>query len=266
MFDINNGLDVHRIWKEQVQPSIAKAMPKPLQKMLFFALQTVITQAQHHSQGDKVMIKVHVDADRTGVWVCDNGLGLSPELLDVLQELACDTHFVNWELFDPSLQQLAGWLDSLCIHSGQLCISQQRGQELQVFVEPGQFRGTATYLELAHDRQDLDPDELLSQTVSHVALQGLGQSVAKTVIHVYPFFESPYLYTQEEAHKLVPHLKPFQQVVLDFEHIEFISEEFAYELFSNITQQLPWLRLLPLNLERHLNHVVMSTVLSYKAS
>lgn len=269
-FKISPDLHEDQVWRDHVRPLLDN-VPDNVLRICNYGFTEMLNNAIDHSEGTTVLIIVEQTAAAVTLTITDNGIGIFRKIQRALG--LEDERYTLLELTkgklttDPTLHTGQGIFftsrsfDKFSIMSGALFFShtgQGHGQDWLLEDQQAPLNGTAVMMRISvvstrqlrevFDRYTAEADEYgFSRTIVPVTLARFGDEN---------------LISRSQAKRLLARFERFQEVLLDFESVEFIGQAFADEVFRVFHNRHPEVNLTWMNT----NPSVESTIIGSRAA
>jgi anti-sigma regulatory factor (Ser/Thr protein kinase) len=239
-----------RLFARDVAPLLAE-LPQNVQKIWRYAFTAMLNNALEHSKASAIVCVVSRNRLSTIIGVLDNGTGIFRRIQQDVRE---ETGEGITSAEAAALLFAGGYTGSPDTHAGQGIFFVSRlmdhfaiRSENQLFTPSGEeeesaerFRGTAVQMALAND-STRELSAIMEKYVDPDA------GFVRTEIPVARFFGGEFPMSRSEARRLGAVLADFREAELDFTGVEEIGPDFAHELFTVLSSQMPTLRLIAVN-------------------
>jgi STAS-like domain of unknown function (DUF4325) len=254
------GLQEDLVWRELIAPVVAR-FPVNVRDIWHYAATEMINNAIDHSGAPEVQVSVRKNALYTEVIVADEGEGIFLKIQRVLNlhdsreailELAkgklttAPEHHSGEGIFFTSRA-----LDFFEIESHHLCFSHAPRAADSISEQMSDTPGTRVRMRLANDSPRLirevfdafaDPEE---------------NTFDKTVVPLrLAQYEGEKLVSRSQAKRVANRFERFKRVDLDFAGVSEIGQAFADELFRVYAAAHPAIRIIPINTEPAVAHMI----------
>jgi hypothetical protein len=254
------GLQEDLVWRELVAPVVAR-FPVNVRDIWHYAATEMINNAIDHSGAPKVQVSVRKNALYTEVIVADEGEGIFLKIQRALK--LHDSREAILELAKGKLttapEQHTGEgifftsraLDFFEIESHHLRFSHASRADDSIAEQARDTPGTRVRMRLANDSPRLmrevfdafaDPEE---------------NTFDKTVVPLrLAQYEDEKLVSRSQAKRVAHRFERFKRVELDFAGVSEIGQAFADELFRVFAMAHPAIRIIPINTEPAVAHMI----------
>lgn len=243
-------MEEDRVWVDYVAPKVKNA-PKNVIDICVYAFTEMLNNVIDHSESEVVSIEVKHFANRIQLDIHDLGVGIFKKIKIAKQlhdERQAILELAKGKLTtDPKHHTGEGifftcrMCDEFCMRSGELFFSHR--PESDWLIEAGrEHSGTSVYMIInlssslkvkdMFDRFTSSDDLSFSRT--HVPLR-LAQ------------YDSTNLVSRSQAKRVLARFERFEEVLLDFEGVDYVGQAFADEIFRVFQLQHPDVAVLAIN-------------------
>lgn len=273
---VNNGeLEEDRLYFEEIEP-LLKELPENVRNIWYYAFAEIMNNAIEHSRGDKIDCTIRSDYLYTEISVLDNGIGVFKsirEYADRCLNMKMDTMQAMTELYkgkfttNPESHSGEGiffaskMLTSFALLSEDTIYSYQCADKDR-FVKShliAYYTGLRRIGTMAVMKMDNNTRRTSQEVFDRFA--PIDEGFAKTLLpmrELCPFGDPV---ARSHARRILQRLEQFQEVVFDFEGIEFMGQGFADEVFRVFQNRFPEVKLTVINANRRVagmvKHVTM---------
>ena len=250
------------IFNKCLKPHI-ESFPQNIKQIWEYAFSEMVNNVIDHSNADKLYIRVETDHIQTTVSILDDGVGIFekiknhfdfPSLEDAICELFkgklttdASNHSGEGIFFTSKI------MDSFSIFSSDKIFTTTKFQDSYVFeTEHLVDKGTLVIMSISNSSNKTSKDVFDKFANIHGGF-------SKTIIPLKNIFDASPV-SRSQARRVVNCLDKFEEVILDFEGIEWMGQGFAHQIFVVYKNQQPDIQIIPINMnddvEKMYNHVI----------
>lgn len=247
-------LDAHtaedEVWRQYVAPHI-DGLPRNVLQICEYGFTEIFNNVIEHSEADKARILVQLDAVKVRLMVFDYGIGIFNKLARDLH--LADSRFALMELMKGKLTTApahhsgqgifftARAFDRFRLNSGRLRFSHHKEDDsFRAVVEGRGYDSRGTTVDMQISVSSITTLSGVFDRFATPEVNGFGRT------HVYvklAGYENESLVSRSQARRLVARLEEFDEVELDFEHVDTVGQAFADEVFRVFRANHPEVRL-----------------------
>ncbi len=234
-----------------------------LQQIWNYAISEMTNNVMDHSEAENLYISVHQSYLETTIALIDDGVGIFRKIMEHFS--LSDLDEAKCELFKSKLTT-----DS-ANHSGEGIFFSSKMMDTFLILSDGTLFTVGKYDE--ESTQKL-PAGFTKGTCVIMTLSNFSNKTAKGIFDLYSdvdggftttrlsikhFFDSAPV-SRSQAKRICNRLEQFQEVILDFEGLDWMGQGFAHQIFAVYQNEHPEIRLKPINMNESVNkmyhHVV----------
>ena len=250
-----------KIYNKYFQDKV-KDLPANVQSIWSYAFSEMLNNVIDHSECSKTILLVRTSRVKTEIYICDNGVGIFEKIRtafnyssneDALQELFKGKLTTNKEEHSgEGIFFSSRLMDEYWIFSDGLFFSHNKYNEEWMHEIEGETKGTIVYMALSNSSKKQTKDVF----DEYADVDG---GFTKTAVKIKNMFDSSPV-SRSQAKRLCNRLDEFEEVVVDFEDVDWMGQGFAHQLFCVFAKNNPDIRITPINMsldvEKMYNHVV----------
>lgn len=238
-------------------------LPNNIRQIWEYAFSEMINNVIDHSNADKLYIRVERNHIHTSVYILDNGVGIFekiknhfdlPSLDDAICELFkgklttdAENHSGEGIFFTSKI------MDKFSIFSSDKVFTTNKFEDSFIFDSPhDEDYGTLVIMSLSNTSNKTSK-EIFDKFAN------IHGGFTKTSLPLKNIFDSAPV-SRSQARRILNSLNKFEEVVLDFENIEWMGQGFAHQIFVIYKNQNPEIKITPVNMNESVtnmyNHVV----------
>lgn len=239
-----------RVFEQVLEPHV-EGFSANVQTIWNYAFTEMINNVIDHSEAEQVVIDVVQDHLKTMVAIDDNGIGIFKKIkehfgFDTLDDAICElfkgklttdsaNHSGEGIFFSSKL------MDDFTIFSDTKTFAKNRFDDTDIFTDKRDTVGTCVIMSLTNDSQ---------KTAREIfdAFSDVDGGFWKTRLPLKNFF-GPSPVSRSQAKRVCARLERFEEVILDFEGLEWMGQGFAHQLFIVFQNEYPEVRLIPQNMD-----------------
>lgn len=248
-------------YEECLEKHIAM-FPKNVQHIWAYAISEMVNNVMDHSEAEEMKMTVKIDHLKTTVIIEDNGVGIFEKIkkhfdLPSLDEAICEL-FKGKLTTDASNHSGEGifftskMMDDFYIISNRKIFTTSKYEISQILNEGNNVSGTLIYMSLSNFTKKTAKD--IFDTYADV-----DNGFTKTRIPMKNIFDSAPV-SRSQAKRICNRLEQFEEVVLDFDEIEWMGQGFAHQIFVVFKKNNTKTRLLVENMSENVkkmyDHVI----------
>jgi anti-sigma regulatory factor (Ser/Thr protein kinase) len=265
--------DEDQLYMEHIESMLAGCSGKA-RRIWQYACEEMLNNAIEHSEGEYLGIHVMVNALNTSVVITDDGRGVFQTLLTYMQE----NGWKNPRVEDALVELYKGRITRDCQnHSGEgIFFTSKLLDHFVLWSDSVIFqRGCETKPDVVKSHLAAYAARMWNQRTTVVMrLENETERDSKEVFDMYANVDEGLIRTRipvrevclerdpvarSQARRICNRLEEFREVILDFEHVEFMGQGFADELFRVYAVAHPQITLTVVNMipdvERMIRHV-----------
>lgn len=263
----NNGLDEDIIWRN-IAPSLPK-MHVNAQRSLHYCFVEIMNNAIEHSDSSKIVVDIKISVYNTKIYIIDDGIGIFEKISRATG--LSDKKFAVLELAkgkfttEPKSHTGEGIFFSskianqFAIMSDNIRFVGAMGLEEPIlFEEKEQQSGTVVFFEILND-SDTDMNEVFEKYTQQPEDFGFSKTQIPVKLLAYGEEETAFM-SRSQARRLLARLEKFENIVLDFDGVDFIGQGFADEIFRVFACAHPNIKISAINcidsVERMIKHAL----------
>lgn len=226
-------------------------LPDNVQAIWEYVFSEMINNVMDHSQAQKVTIEVQKDYLTTSVRITDNGIGIFKKIKEHFHYASLDEAIA--ELFkgklttDPKNHSGEGiffsskMVDTFFILSDNKIFTNNKYED-ELILDLGNkgIEGTCVIMSLSNYTHKT-PREVFDQ---YADVDG---AFTRTRIPLKNIFDSSPV-SRSQAKRVSNRLEKFDEIILDFEGVEWMGQGFAHQLFVVFANEHPKIKLVPINM------------------
>ncbi|MBQ8606037.1 MAG: DUF4325 domain-containing protein [Clostridia bacterium] len=238
-----------------------KELPSNVYQIWIHAFSEMVNNVMDHSMAENVSIHIEQNILRTAVSIADNGIGIFKKIKDhfgyaTLDDAICEL-FKGKLTTDTENHSGEGiffsskMMDRFFIYSDGKIFNTNKYQDSDIKNFDGSFKGTIVFMELSNhtNKQTSDIFDMYADVVG---------GFKKTKIVLKNIFETSPV-SRSQAKRVCNRLDEFEEVIFDFEGIEWMGQGFAHQIFSVFASAHPEIRITAVNMAENVlkmyNHV-----------
>lgn len=240
-----------------------KDLPKNVQTIWQYTFSEMINNVMDHSEAEEVFVVICQDYLKTSVSILDNGIGIFEKIkcyfnLGSLDDAVCElfkgklttdsaNHSGEGIFFSSKI------MDDFLIVSSKKIFTNNKYDEIQVIdLMTRMVEGTAVYMSVSNytHKQTYEIFDLYSN------VEG---GFSKTTIPLKNIFDTSPV-SRSQARRVCNRLDKFEEVILDFDSLDWMGQGFAHQIFVIFSKEHPEIKLIPINMNEAItkmyNHVI----------
>lgn len=245
-----------RIYDENLRPHFME-LPKNVKGIWDYILGEMINNVIDHSSAENLEILVFQNYIATKVFILDDGIGIFKKIQEHFQMYSLDEAIC--ELFkgklttDPKNHSGEGIFfssklaDRFMIFSDGKIFSTDKYEDDFLVGTPEKVVGTLVAVELSN-MSNKQPAEIFNQ---YSEVDG---GFTKTKIPLKNIFDSAPV-SRSQAKRVCQRLENFQEVILDFDGLEWMGQGFAHQIFILFQEEHPNIALRPINMSESVSEM-----------
>jgi len=244
------GLEEEQVIYDAYLRSHFKDLPRNVMGIWEYALGEMINNVIDHSEADDLVIVVKKNYLSTKVSILDNGVGIFKKIQDHFglystEEAICEL-FKGKLTTDPDRHSGEGifftskLVDRFMIFSDGKIFTNNKYDKDDLSDAPEIGSGTAVLMELSNS-SNKSPAEIFNQ---YSQVDG---GFTKTMIPLKNIFETAPV-SRSQAKRICQRLEKFQEVILDFEGLDWMGQGFAHQIFIVFQNEHPEISIIPINM------------------
>lgn len=258
---VHGLLEEDVVWRDDVRPILGQ-LPENLSNIWHYCFTEMFNNAIDHSGAEYINVELTKTATSTEIFIYDNGIGIFKKIQESLGLL--DERHAVFELSkgklttDPSRHTGEGiffssrMVDGFQILSSGTYFAHQFGNDEDWVIEREKVtRGTGVFMRLNNHS---------ARTMKKVYAEyttGDDIGFTKTVVPVrLAQYGDDKLVSRSQAKRLLDRVDRFKTVILDFAEVATIGQSFADEIFRVFQNTHPGIRLIPINANNDVDHVI----------
>ena len=237
-------------YEKYLRPHI-KDMQENVKSIWSYAFSEMINNVMDHSSAERVQVVVEQNYLSTNVMIADNGIGIFNKIKDYfgfesLDEAICElfkgklttdskNHSGEGIFFSSKLMD-----DFFIVSSGKIFTNNKYDNSRIIDIANTNLDGTCVIMQLSNYSHK-SPQEVFDLFANEEG------GFVKTTIPMKNIFESSPV-SRSQAKRVCNRLEKFQEVVLDFEGVQWMGQGFAHQLFVIFLNEHPDIQLIPINM------------------
>jgi DNA-binding transcriptional ArsR family regulator len=247
-YTIDNSLEEHRVWREFVSP-LLKDLPHNVYQICNHGFCEILNNARDHSEGATVEVMIYHDAKKLQLAVTDDGIGIFRKLkreFGLADEREAILELSKGKATtDPQHHSGEGIFfvsrafDIFRIRSGRQIYLHTAVTEDWLFEDQEDDQpGTAVWM-----RIDLHSVRQLTDVFDQFSGPPNNDFSKTHVPVILAQYGHDQLVSRSQARRVLSRFVRFKEVLLDFNHVEFIGQAFADEIFRVFAREHPEVKL-----------------------
>ena len=255
--------DERTVYRDHLAEEFA-ALSGNVRRIWDYVLSEMINNVIDHSEAEGMELRLERDAKKTGMYIYDNGVGIFNRIKEYYKLSSYEDALL--ELFKGKLTT-----DSKH-HSGEGIFFSSRMMDEFVIYSSGVVFSHNKY-GISNIDQVADESMKSVGTLIYMSLSDTSRRSAKDIFDEYASVDGGFTKTRillknvfddvpvsrSQAKRLCERLNDFEEVVLDFDEIEWMGQGFADQVFRVYASEYPEIRIIPVNMSedvtRMYNHV-----------
>ena len=260
-FDNDGELEEDKIYKDIIFPYI-RELPKNVQNIWYYSFTEIMNNAIEHSKGEKILCSIRKDYLYTEISIMDNGIGIFENIRDYAKKVL-ETEMDNMQIMEE-------------LYKGKFTTNREAHSGEGIFFTSKMLTSFALYSEdtiysyHCEDKDRFVKSHLISyytslRRIGTMAVMKLENNTSRTSVEVFDTFAPMgegftrtllpmkeictfgYPVARSQARRIAHRLEEFEEVILDFQGIEFMGQGFADELFRVFQNKNPKIKLTVVN-------------------
>ena len=233
-----------------------KELPKNVQMIWEYTFSEMINNVMDHSEAEEVAIIITQDYLNTQVIIADNGVGIFEKImryfnLDSLDDAICEL-FKGKLTTDSENHSGEGIFFSSKIMDNFLIISSQKVFTINKYDESMIMNlldmglgGTTVAMSLSNytHKQTFEIFDIYAN---------VDGGFTKTIIPLKNIFDSSPV-SRSQARRVCNRLDKFNEVILDFDELEWMGQGFAHQIFVVFAKENPEIKIEPVNMNENIS-------------
>ncbi len=240
-----------------------KNLPQNIQQIWEYAFSEMVNNVIDHSAADKLYVSVETDYIQTTVCILDDGIGIFekiknhfdfPSLDDAICELFkgklttdASNHSGEGIFFTSKI------MDKFLIFSSDKIFTTNKFDDSHIYeTEPIADKGTLVIMSISNSSNKTSKDVF----DRYANMYG---GFSKTIIPLKNIFDASPV-SRSQARRVLNCLDKFEEVILDFEGVEWMGQGFAHQIFVVFKNQNSAVQIMPVNMNEDVtkmyNHVL----------
>jgi anti-sigma regulatory factor (Ser/Thr protein kinase) len=235
---VNRELKEDEVWRNRIRP-LLNNLQENILRICEHGFTEIMNNVIDHSESKTVKVEMEVYPGKIVMIILDKGVGIFKKIADKLR--VEDKRLVALELSKGKLTTdeakhsgegiffTSRMFDEFSISSGDLSLYVQGGNRwtLETKVKSEGNSGTEVTMKIRTDSK-----RTISEVFNSFAAPGNDYSFTKTQFPVrLAKLGDENLISRSQAKRLLTHLEPFKEVVLDFTGVDIVGQSFADEIF-----------------------------------
>lgn len=257
--ELENDIDV---FNKCLKPHL-KSLPSNVQQIWAYTFSEMVNNVIDHSAAEELQIVVMQSYVETEVIIYDNGIGIFEKIKE---------HFGFSTLDDAVCELFKGKLTTDAKnHSGEGIFFSSKLMDTFIIVSDGKVFTNNKYddSELESMTSNEAKGTFVSMTLSNKskknsqdifdAYSNVDGGFTKTTIPLKNIFDGSPV-SRSQAKRICNRLEKFEEVILDFDSIEWMGQGFAHQVFVVFHNEHPGITIVPINMNENVtkmyNHVI----------
>jgi len=240
-----------------------KELASNVQSIWSYSFSEMINNVMDHSMAEKAHILIEQDYLSTNVIITDDGVGIFKKIKEhfgfaSLDEAICElfkgkltTDSVNHSgegiFFSSKMMD-----DFFIVSDGKVFTNNKYDNSLTLDIAASDMKGTCVIMGLSNFTHK-NPKEVFDL---YADVDG---GFTKTKIPMKNIFDSSPV-SRSQAKRVCNRLEKFEEIIIDFEGLEWMGQGFAHQLFVVFAKEHPEIKLIPVNMNEDItkmyNHVI----------
>lgn len=249
------------VWRNDIAPHLGE-LPDNVRNIWLFAFTEMFNNAQDHSGGTRVVVRIKKTAANTDMFIVDNGVGIFRKIqkaMNLLDERHAVLELAKGKLTtDPANHSGEGifftsrMFDDFSIISGGVAFSHEFGKEEDWILERNPRDGTGVFMQL-HNHTARTTKKVFDQFSSDEE----DYRFTKTVVPVrLAQYGDDQLVSRSQAKRLLARVELFKIVLFDFQEVPTIGQAFADEIFRVFANRHPEMELHAINASSEVKRMI----------
>ncbi len=247
---------------EQYLYPLIKKFSTNVENIWAYAMSEMVNNVIDHSEAEELCVFIEQSFLTTSVMLIDNGIGIFKKIKDHfalpgLDEAVCEL-FKGKLTTDAENHSGEGifftsrMMDTFVIVSDKKIFATTKYESDRVFELAEEIGGTAVFMELSNTTQKT-PAEIFD------AYSDVEGGFSKTKIPLKNIFDKAPI-SRSQAKRICHRLEQFQEIVIDFEGIEWMGQGFAHQLFVLYAKAHPDVKIVPENMKSEVKKMYLHVI------
>jgi len=240
-----------------------KNLPENIKTIWEYTFSEMINNAIDHSEAENVTVSIVSNYFHTSVFIVDNGIGIFEKIKG----------YFNYETLD----------DAICeLFKGKLTTDSKNHSGEGIFFSSrimDDFMIVSSKKVFSHNKYDESIiADLLSSTLKgtgvYMSISNFSQKQAYQIFDVYASVDGGFTKTviplknifdsspvsRSQARRICNRLDKFEEVILDFDGMEWMGQGFAHQIFVVFQNEHPDIKIKPINMNENVTKMYKHTV------
>lgn len=238
-------------------------MPENVQNIWSYSFSEMINNVMDHSMAENVQVNIEQDYLNTRVMIADDGIGIFEKIKDhfglpTVDEAICElfkgklttdseNHSGEGIFFSSKMMD-----DFFIVSSGRIFTNNKYDNSRIIDLATSNLAGTCVIMSLSNFSHK-KPQEIFDMYANNDG------GFTKTRIPMKNIFDTSPV-SRSQAKRVCNRLDKFEEVVIDFEGLNWMGQGFAHQLFVVFAKEHPNIKLIPINMNEDItkmySHVI----------